>query len=116
MKRKTTTHHARKGRHARIRSRLKGTAAVPRLNVFRSARYITAQLINDETSEVLGMVTSKGMKTPASVKGAAEVGKAIAQLATEKKVKAVVFDRGGYAYHGRVKALADGAREAGLQF
>ncbi|MBT6034085.1 MAG: 50S ribosomal protein L18 [Candidatus Jacksonbacteria bacterium] len=116
MKRKTGTHQARKERHARIRSQVKGTATAPRLNVFRSARFITAQLINDDTGEVLAMGTSKDTKTPANAAGALETGKAIAKKAAEKKVEAVVFDRGGYAYHGRVKALADGAREAGLKF
>lgn len=96
-------------RHKRIRAKIKGTAKVPRLCVFRSNKYIQAQLINDEKGKTLLMV--KDVKSAAS-----KVGKVLAEKAIEKKIKKVVFDRGGYKYHGRVKALAEGAREAGLKF
>ena len=116
-------------RHRRVRAGIKGTAKVPRLCVFRSAKHIYAQLINDEKGETLVIAndlevkkskTSKGKKTKKQVVAKAakayEVGKLIAQRALEKKIKKVVFDRGGYKYHGRVKALAEGARKGGLKF
>ena len=103
-------------RHAKIRTKIKGTAERPRLSVFRSNKSIYAQLINDETGETLASATdvkeSKGTNTERAIK----VGKAIAKAASAKKITNVVFDRGGYLFAGRVKALAEAAREAGLKF
>ncbi len=104
----------------RIRKRLSGSTAMPRLSVFRSNKEIYAQIIDDlkgttvtaASSREKGVVASKGNKT----EQAKLVGAAIAKKATEAGITAVVFDRGGYLYHGRVKALADAAREAGLKF
>ena len=105
--------------HTRIRRRLKGSTERPRLAVFRSLSHIYAQLIDDEkgTTIVSAASTDKSQKiTGGNVAGAKAIGKLIAERAKEKGVKHVVFDRGGYLYHGRIKALADAAREAGLEF
>jgi large subunit ribosomal protein L18 len=104
-------------RHGRVRSRVQGTGERPRLAVFRSSRHIYAQLIDDTTGKTLAMACSLQLlsKTKKTI-AAAEVGKLLAKKALAKNLKAVVFDRGGFAYHGRVKALADGAREGGLKF
>src|SRR3954469_4790557 len=111
----------RKKRHARVRTKLSGTAARPRLNVFRSNKHIYAQLIDDVNGVTLARastldkdltVDSSSSNTDAAVK----VGELVAKRAVEKGVTEVVFDRGGYLYHGRVQALADAARENGLQF
>jgi large subunit ribosomal protein L18 len=105
--------------HTRIRRRLKGSTERPRLAVFRSLSHIYAQLIDDEkgTTIVSAASTDKAQKiTGGNVAGAKAIGKLIAERAKEKGVKQVVFDRGGYLYHGRIKALADAAREAGLEF
>ncbi len=104
--------------HARIREKLAGTGARPRLNVYRSLNHIYAQVIDDQTGRTLVSASSLAMKlkTGGNVAAAREIGKAVAERAVEKGVKQVVFDRGGYLYHGRIKALADAAREAGLQF
>lgn len=102
-------------RHVKIRTRIAGTASKPRLAVFRSNRFIYAQLIDDAAKKTIASASSvdvKGKKADA----AAAVGKAIAEKALALKVSGVVFDRGGFGYKGRVKALADGAREAGLKF
>jgi large subunit ribosomal protein L18 len=114
-----STRQARERRHRRIRGKVAGTAERPRLAVFRSNKGIFAQLIDDESGKTvagaswLGLAKSfKGSKT----EQAAEVGKAIAAAAKQAGVEEVVFDRGGYLYHGRVKALAEGAREGGLKF
>lgn len=109
----------RKGVHARVRRVVKGTAERPRLSVFRSNKQIYAQLINDIDGITIAAASSA--QKDFAVKGkkvdvAKEVGKQIADKASQAGIKAVVFDRGGFLYHGRVKALADGAREAGLQF
>jgi large subunit ribosomal protein L18 len=104
-------------RHRRIRSRVIGTKEVLRLYVFRSNKHIYAQLINDENGKTL--VSAKDTDIKKKIKKtelAFEVGKLIAQKATEKKVEKVIFDRAGYKYHGRVKSLADGARQGGLKF
>jgi large subunit ribosomal protein L18 len=111
----------RKRVHTRIREKMSGTAERPRLNVYRSLNNIYTQLIDDEKGVTLvsaSTLTKKGeaKKTGGNVAAAGEVGKLIAQKAQEKGIKKVVFDRGGYLYHGRVKALADAAREAGLEF
>ena len=103
----------------RIRKKVSGSAAAPRLSVFRSNRDIYAQIINDETGKTLVQASSKeksfdfqGTKT----EKAAQVGKILAERAKEASIDQVVFDRNGYLYHGRVKSLADGARESGLKF
>jgi large subunit ribosomal protein L18 len=103
--------------HARIREKLAGTAARPRLNVYRSLNHIYAQVIDDQKGETLVSASSLSLKlkTGGNVAAAKEIGKAVAERAVEKGIKKVVFDRGGYLYHGRVKALADAAREAGLE-
>ena len=104
-------------RHNRVRSGIAGTAKIPRLSVFRSSGHIYAQLINDSTGKTLAAASSLELKkTGKKSAAAAEVGKLIAEKAKASKIEKVVFDRGGYAYHGRVKALAEGAREAGLKF
>jgi large subunit ribosomal protein L18 len=112
---------ARARRHKRIRVTLHGTEQRPRLNVFRSLKHIYAQVIDDASGKTLAAASTNEAETRGGASGnktdrARAVGKAIAERAKEKGVGAVVFDRGGYLYHGRVKALADGAREAGLEF
>jgi large subunit ribosomal protein L18 len=104
--------------HARIRQKLAGTEARPRLNVYRSLNHIYAQVIDDHTGNTLVSASSLQLKhkTGGNVASAKEIGKAVAEQATAKGIKQVVFDRGGYLYHGRIKALADAAREAGLEF
>jgi large subunit ribosomal protein L18 len=103
-------------RHARIRAKVKGTAACPRLAVFRSNRFIYAQLINDETGVTLVGVDSRKAKSKTPVERAKEIGAMVADLAKQKGVTKVVFDRGGFGYRGAVVALAEGAREGGLVF
>jgi large subunit ribosomal protein L18 len=103
-------------RHKRIRSKVSGTAAMPRLSVFKSNKYMYAQLIDDDKSVTLAAVTSEKMKGKGMVEKAKGVGKEIAALALAKNISKVVFDRGGFIYTGRVKALADAAREGGLTF
>jgi large subunit ribosomal protein L18 len=104
--------------HTRIRRRVKGTPERPRLAVFRSVKHIYAQIIDDAEGKTLAAASSneKNSTNGGNLAGAKAVGKAVAERAKDKGVKAVVFDRGGYLYHGRVKALADAAREAGLEF
>jgi large subunit ribosomal protein L18 len=104
--------------HFRIRQKLEGTAERPRLNVYRSLNHIYAQIIDDAKGETLLSASSLAgkLKTGGNIAAAKEVGKQVAERAIEKGIKRVVFDRGGYLYHGRVKALADAAREAGLEF
>jgi large subunit ribosomal protein L18 len=103
-------------RHRRIRAKVKGTDKIPRLCVFRSSKYIYAQLIDDEKAKTILSVNDKDVKGKNRIDSAKEVGKLIAQKAIEKKIKKVVFDRAGYKYHGRVKSLADGVRQGGLKF
>ena len=101
----------------RIRRTIKGTTERPRLSVFRSNKQIYAQIIDDVKGVTIASTSSVAIDTKGKkAELAKEVGKAIATKATEAGIKAVVFDRGGYLYHGRVKALAEGAREGGLQF
>ena len=104
--------------HFRIRQKMQGTAERPRLNVYRSLNQIYAQVIDDAMGETLLTASSLAAKakTGGNVAAAKEVGKLVAERAIEKGIKRVVFDRGGYLYHGRIKALADAAREAGLEF
>ncbi len=108
---------ARAKRQTRVRGKVSGTADRPRLNVFRSASHIYAQLIDDVAGVTLAQASSlsKGFKgNGGNVEGAKLVGEAVAKAAIEKGIKEVVFDRAGYLYHGRIKAVAEGAREAGL--
>ena len=109
---------ARVRRHRRIRSKVAGTAARPRLVVFRSAKHIYAQLVDDQARRTLLTVTDLPLapKSGAKTARATAVGQTLAAKAKTKKITVVVFDRGGYRYHGRVKALADAARAAGLIF
>ena len=114
-----TTRQARLRRHRRVRGKVRGTAERPRLLVFRSNRGIFAQLVDDDGGRTLAAASWKEL--PASFKGdkteqAAEVGKRLAAAAKTAGVDVVIFDRAGYLYHGRVKALADSAREGGLSF
>lgn len=103
-------------RHARIRSRVSGTATCPRLAVFRSNRFIYAQLIDDESQKTIAAADSRRSKHTASADQAKEVGTAIAAVAKTQKIEHIVFDRGGFRYQGAIAALADGAREGGLLF
>lgn len=103
-------------RHVRIRSRVSGTALKPRLAVFRSNRYVYAQLINDETGTTLASADSREVKGANPTERGTEVGKTLAGLALKAGVAKVVFDRGGFKYQGIIAALAEGAREGGLQF
>jgi large subunit ribosomal protein L18 len=113
---------SRARRHRRVRARVTGTAERPRLNVFRSNKHIYAQVIDDVNGLTLASASTKekafGEETESrsTVEAAKKVGDLVAKRALEKGLSAVVFDRGGYLYHGRVQALADAAREAGLQF
>lgn len=120
MIRKASSNKLRLKRHMRLRSRLSGTAERPRLCVFRSLNNIYAQVIDDSKGQTLVAASSLdkelGLEHGGNKDAAREVGKAIAKKAVDKGIKAVVFDRGGYIYHGRVAALADGAREGGLEF
>lgn len=104
-------------RHSRVRSVVSGEGTRPRLSVFRSGKNIYAQLIDDEAGKTILSASSREVKAKGKkVDIALEVGKLLAGKAKEKNIAKVVFDRGGYKYHGRVKALADGAREGGLEF
>ena len=114
-----TKPQARERRHKRVRGKVRGTSERPRLVVFRSNKGISAQLVDDMEGKTLA--SASWLQLPKSFKGkkteqAAEVGKLLAQKAKQANVEVVVFDRGGYLYHGRVKALADAAREGGLKF
>ena len=115
---KTSKNSARAAVHTRLRKTLRGTPERPRLNIFRSVNHIYAQVIDDSQGRTLVAASSaeKGFGSGGNVAGAKKLGKAIAERALAKKIGQVVFDRGGYKYHGRVKALADAAREAGLKF
>lgn len=117
MIKKESRNTLRVKRHNRIRKNLSGTKELPRLNVFRSNSNMYAQIINDVEGVTLVSVSSLELKLDKNnVETATKVGTAIAKKALEAGINEVVFDRGGYAYHGRVKALADAAREAGLKF
>ena len=100
----------------RVRNKISGTAARPRLSGFRSNKQIYAQVIDDETAKTLVSASSLGMEAMPKKEQAAKVGEALAQKAIEAGITTVVFDRNGYLYHGRVKELADGARKGGLKF
>lgn len=117
---KPSKNAVRKRIHGRVRKKISGTEARPRLNVFRSNKNIYAQLIDDEAGVTLVSANTQDksldLDSTSNVDAAAAVGKLVAERAIDKGYKAVVFDRGGYIYHGRVKALAEAAREAGLEF
>ena len=122
----TSSKEKRAQRHKRVRRQVKGTGVRPRFSVFRSNKYVWAQLIDDETGRTIVAANSRDLTTkqPARPKGraggrtaaAAEVGEKIASLAGAKKIVMVVFDRGGYRYHGSIQAIAEGARRGGLKF
>lgn len=119
MVKKLDRQKSRIKRHLRVRSKVSGTAECPRLNVFRSTKHIYAQIIDDVNGVTLAAASSleKGFDADGgNVEGARKVGELIAKNASEKGITSVVFDRGGYLFHGRVKELADAARENGLKF
>ena len=119
---KPSRSETRKKRHYRLRRRLSGVSDRPRLAVFRSNKHIYAQIIDDTANSTLAAAStldkgiSSGLEKTSNKEAASAVGKAVAKKAIDKGISTVVFDRAGYIYHGRVKALADAAREAGLQF
>ncbi|AZB41270.1 MULTISPECIES: 50S ribosomal protein L18 [Bacillaceae] len=117
---KASKNSVRKRRHARVRAKLFGTAERPRLNVFRSNKHIYAQLIDDTNGVTIVSASSMekdlNLDSTANLEAAQKVGELVAKRAVDKGHKSIVFDRGGYLYHGRIKALADAAREAGLEF
>jgi len=111
-----TRRQSRERRHSRVREKIRGSAARPRLAVFRSLTHIYAQLVDDDAGRTLAAASSKESKDKAKrIDSAKSVGTLLADRAKQKGVTEVVFDRGGYRYHGRVKALADGVREAGVK-
>jgi large subunit ribosomal protein L18 len=119
MSAKRSKDQTRQRIHSRIRQRVKGTAERPRLAVYRSLAHIYAQVIDDRQGATLVAASSNETSSSivgGNIAGAKEIGKLVAERAKEKGINKVVFDRGGYLYHGRVKALADAAREAGLEF
>ena len=120
MIKKVSRNEARVARHKRVRAKINGTKDIPRLNVFRSAKNISVQIIDDENGNTLVSASSldKDLKITngGNIEAAKKVGEAVAKKATKAGIKTVVFDRGGYLYHGRVKALAESARENGLEF
>ena len=122
MIRKQSRSDIRVKKHNRMRSKIQGTAERPRLAVFRSEKHIYAQIIDDMTGTTLAAASTvekdikAALKATSNIEAAAAVGSAIANKAKAKGIEEVVFDRGGFLYHGRVKALAEAAREAGLQF
>lgn len=118
MVNKKSRNSARIRRHLRVRKKINGTPECPRLNVFRSNAHIHAQIIDDVKGHTLASCNSVDMKLEngGNIEAAKTVGTELARRAQEKGIKKVVFDRGGYVYTGRVKALADAAREAGLEF
>lgn len=119
MIKKPDTKKSRAKRHVRVRGKISGTPECPRLNVFRSAKHIYAQIIDDVNGVTLAAASSLEKDFGAyggNMDGARKVGELIAKHAIEKGISEVVFDRGGYLFHGRVKELADGAREGGLKF
>ena len=109
-------HTQRHLRHLRVRKKVSGTADRPRLVVFRSDKHIYAQLVDDDAGRTIATVSSVKVGGGKKTEKATEVGKQVAVVAKDKGISRVVFDRGGYKYHGRVKAVADGAREGGLEF
>lgn len=122
MSNKTSKNVARLKRQVRVRKKVKGTTERPRLNVFKSSRHIHAQIIDDTTGTTLVAASTitadvkSGLEYTGNINAAQKVGAAIAKMALEKQIVSVVFDRNGFLYHGRIKALADAARENGLSF
>ncbi len=117
MIKKVSKNSTRLARHARVRKTVSGTPEMPRLDVFRSNKQIYAQVIDDVNGVTLVSSSSLALKVNGSnIEGAKAVGTDIAKKCLDKKIKTIVFDRGGYQYHGRVAALAEAAREAGLEF
>ncbi len=118
MIQRTSRDDIRRRIHERIRHKVRGSAERPRLAVFRSLKHIYVQLIDDTQGRTVAAASSAEKDGPngGNIAGAKKIGQLIAQRAKEKGIKKIVFDRGGYLYHGRVKALADAAREAGLEF
>lgn len=118
MLKKVSRNDERIRRHVRVRTKISGTPECPRLNVFRSNANIHAQIIDDVNGNTLVAASSVSLKLEngGNIEAAKKVGEAIAKAALEKNITTVVFDRGGYVYHGRVKAVAEAAREAGLKF
>jgi large subunit ribosomal protein L18 len=106
----------RRRRHLRVRKKVSGTAERPRLVVFRSDKHVYAQLVDDDAGRTIATVSSLKVGAGKKTEKASEVGKQVAGIAKEKGITRVVFDRAGYKYHGRVKAVAEGAREGGLEF
>lgn len=118
---KSTKNEARQRRHIRVRKQVSGTSLIPRLSVCCTAKHIYVQFIDDEAGKTMAAVSTvdkafRESKMGPNAKGAALLGKLAAERATAKSIARVVFDRGGFKYHGRVKAVADAARAAGLQF
>ena len=113
---KVSRNQMRVMRHSRVRSKIEGTTELPRLCVFRSNKNISCQVIDDETGTTLASASSLKIKNGGNIEGAKVVGKEIAEACKKAKITKVVFDRGGYLYHGRVEALAEAARENGLEF
>ncbi len=122
MIKKLSRNERRKKKHRRIRNKIMGSAERPRLNVYKSLKHMYAQIINDETGNTLVSASTledevkEGLESTSNVEAAKKVGKIIAKRALAKGIDRVVFDRSGYIYHGRVKAVAEGAREGGLKF
>ncbi|HHX76542.1 MAG TPA: 50S ribosomal protein L18 [Acholeplasmataceae bacterium] len=116
MIKKKSSNEMRQKRHLRIRKHINGTPDRPRLNVYRSNTALYVQIINDEAQTTLTSANTKELKLNGNLEGATALGKAIAEKALKLGIKKVVFDRGGYLYHGRIKALAEAARAAGLEF
>ncbi|MGN0592771.1 MAG: 50S ribosomal protein L18 [Ruminococcus sp.] len=119
MIKRADSNKARAKRHARVRAKISGTPECPRLNVYRSTKHIYAQLIDDVNGVTLASASTMDKEfegAGGNVEAARKVGQMIAKRALDKDIKDVVFDRGGYLYHGRVKELAEGAREGGLNF
>ncbi len=108
--------HQRSARRRRIRARVAGTAQRPRLSVYRSLKRMVVQLIDDQAGKTLVAASTPEVKATLTIDGAKKLGTLVAKKAKDAKITTIVFDRGGYKYHGRVKALADAAREGGLQF
>ena len=121
MKRFEIKREARIKRHRRVRKKVTGTSERPRLSIYKSARHIYAQIIDDDSGHTLAAASSLSLRTAGQEQGdkkerAKAVGKMVAEAALTAQIKKVVLDRGGYRYHGRLKALADAARESGLEF
>ena len=120
MLKKINKNENRKARHSRVRTKIQGTSERPRLNVYRSGKHIYAQIIDDTTQSTLVSASTLDkaleLESTANKEAAKKIGESIAKKAMDKGIESVVFDRSGYIYHGRIKELADGAREAGLKF